>query len=115
MPLLKVYLATFQETCFYHITCKAIDGKKMFLHDENRRYFLQRYQEFSDGFIDTYAFCLLDNHVHLLIKTRSEQQILAQLNQLDILKQTSTHKRFIHQQCTFHELIEQQLNRLFIA
>jgi putative transposase len=111
----KQLLAEFQETSFYHIICKAIDGKKLFLNDDNRQYFFKRYQDFSSGFIDTYAFCLLDNHVHLLIKTNSEKAILAHINQLDKEKTTSTYKRFIQQECSFHELIEQQLNRFFIS
>jgi putative transposase len=115
MPLSKEFLVDFQETSFYHVTCKAIDGKKLFLNDDNRHYFLKRYQEFSAGFVDTYAFCLLDNHVHLLIKTNAEKQILTYLNELDTEKQTSTYKKFLQQKCNFHELIEQQFNRLFIA
>ena len=113
MPLSKQLLATFEECNFYHIICKAIDEKKSFLTDDNRHYFLKRYQEFSTGFVDTYAFCLLNNHVHLLIKTTSEKEIIFNLNQTE--KQTATHKRFLHKECSFHELIEQQFNRLFIA
>jgi hypothetical protein len=53
--------------------------------------------------------------VHLLVKTLPEQKILAHLSLTDTAMQTSTHKRFINQECSFHELTEQQFNRLFIA
>jgi REP element-mobilizing transposase RayT len=113
MPPSKQLHATFHESAFYHIICKSIDGKKLFLNDENRHYFLKRYLEFSTGFVESYAFCLLNNHVHLLIKTNSESEIIAHLNQTVI--HTATHKRFLNKACGFHELIEQQFNRLFIA
>jgi REP element-mobilizing transposase RayT len=115
MPPSKQFLAKFEETNFYHVICKAIDGKTLFKDEENKRYFLERYLDFSNEFFDTYAYSLLDNHVHFLIKTKSQLELKIYLNQLEINQRTSTFKRFIEDKCSFHELIEQQFNRLFIS
>ncbi|HRD59124.1 MAG TPA: hypothetical protein PK504_13840 [Ferruginibacter sp.] len=113
MPIAEKLLAHFEPDEFYHIICKSIDGKKLFSTDANRMFFLNRYNEFSNGFADTYAYCLLDNHVHWLIKTLPEDTIIGLLRKSTTCTQTQT--KFINVECTFHELIEQQFNRLFIS
>ncbi|MFZ1528897.1 MAG: hypothetical protein WAT19_09105 [Ferruginibacter sp.] len=115
MPLPRKLLANFDEEKFYHVICKSIDGRKLFLHAENRRYFLQRFHQFTNGFIETYAWTLLGNHAHFLIRTLSASEIIRHLKKLPAANLTLTHKRFLANQCDFHELIEQQFNRFFIA
>lgn len=115
MPPPKHLLAKFQEISFYHVICKSIGEKRLFLNDENKRYFLERYQQLLGNFVDTYTYCLLDNHVHWLIKTNPEKDIHLFLTNLPSAELTTTHKKFLQQTCSFHELIEQQFNRLFIA
>jgi putative transposase len=115
MPLAQQYLANIHEGSFYHIICRAIDGKKLFYNDDNRTYFLSRYQTLLGDFVDTYAYSLLDNHVHWLIKSKQEDAIALYLKQVPPGELTSTHKKFLAGECLFHELIEQQFNRLFIG
>lgn len=115
MPIANYLLSSFQEQSFYHVICKSISGKKLFLNDENKRYFLERYQYFLNDYLETYAFCLLDNHVHWLIKIKSAAEIVDFLKTMSIERQTITHKKFLQKECDFHELIEQQFNRLFIG
>ena len=115
MPVPSNLLATFSEECFYHVICKSIEGKKLFYNDNNRMFFLKKYKELLTGFIDTYTYTLMDNHVHWFIKTKTASEILLYLNTIQIKEATSTHKRFIAGNCSFHELIEQQFNRLFIS
>ncbi len=115
MPIAIHLLSSFQEQSFYHVVCKSISGKQLFLSDENKRYFLERYQQLSGDYVDTYAYCLLDNHVHWLIKVKPEMGIYDYLSNIDVKELTITHKKFLQQECLFHELIEQQFNRLFIA
>jgi putative transposase len=115
MPLSQQYLASIEASSFYHIICRAIEGKKLFQNDDNRIYFLNKYQELSGSFVDTYAYSLLDNHVHWLVKSKPQDEIFSMLTGMPQNELTATHKKFISQQCSFHELIEQQFNRLFIG
>jgi putative transposase len=114
MPIPTRLIARFSPGDSCHVICKCIEGKQLFYTDTNRRYFIKRYFELLDDFVETYAYCLLNNHVHWLIKTKSEHDILTYLGSGEVLH-TTTHKKFINGACDFHELIEQQFNRLFIS
>lgn len=57
----------------YHVMLRGNNRQRIFEDDEDYRYFLEiigRYRKQS-GFI-LYAWCLLPNHVHLLLKEKSE-------------------------------------------
>ena len=58
----------------YHIMLRGINRQRIFEDDEDRKCFintLQRYKEKSGYTV--YAYCLMDNHVHLLMKEGEEQ------------------------------------------
>ncbi|MFM2048344.1 MAG: hypothetical protein RI955_892 [Bacteroidota bacterium] len=57
---------------FYHIYNRAVGDDLLFLNDENYRYFLKKYDEYLNEVIDTYAYCLMGNHFHLLIRVKDE-------------------------------------------
>ncbi len=56
----------------YHIWNRGVNRSSIFLNDENYRYFLQLYIHHIEPVAKTYAYCLLPNHFHLLVRTRSE-------------------------------------------
>lgn len=60
----------------YHIYNHANGSENLFRTPENYRYFLQKYGEYINPFAETYAYCLMPNHFHLLVKIRSEEEIL---------------------------------------
>jgi putative transposase len=55
----------------YHIYNRANGNESLFRSDENFRYFLQRYAHFITDVADTYAYCLMPNHIHFLVKIKS--------------------------------------------
>lgn len=69
------YHQTFREDTFYHILNHAVGSENLFRTDENYRYFLQKYQHHTNLVWDTYAYCLMPNHFHLLIKTKSINEL----------------------------------------
>lgn len=113
MPVPQKLLASFSPGEIFHVICKSIDGKKLFLNDANRALFLRRYIDLTNGFVDTYAYTLINNHVHWLIRIKSEAEIKTLL--FNIIRPTSTQRNFLSGECSFHELIEQQFNRFFIS
>ena len=56
---------------FYHIWNRGNNRENLYYTHANYDYFLRMYAEFLDPVAETYAFCLLPNHFHLLIRTRS--------------------------------------------
>lgn len=60
-------------TGIYHVMLKGIDGRDIFLDDEDKGKFIENTLKARENSkFELYAYCLMDNHVHLLIK-ESEQ------------------------------------------
>jgi putative transposase len=55
----------------YHIFSRAIGKEKLFLEAENYRFFLNAYKHHISSVSDTFAYCLLPNHFHFLIRIKS--------------------------------------------
>ena len=61
----------------YHLYTHANGFENLFNTDENYRYFLQRYEYFIPSVADTFAYCLMPNHIHFLIRIKTEEQIIS--------------------------------------
>lgn len=60
-------------TGIYHIMLRGIDKRNIFLDEEDRDVFLERLLKVKNsGYFELYGYCLMDNHVHLLIKEIEE-------------------------------------------
>lgn len=64
------------EDTFYHIYNRGINGETIFKKEGDYNLFLEKYSFHLHPFIDTYAYCLLSNHFHFLIKVKSKEEIL---------------------------------------
>jgi len=59
----------------YHLYNHANADKNLFRSDDNYVFFLKRYSDFLAGYFDTYAYCLMPNHFHFLIRVKPFQPI----------------------------------------
>ena len=60
---------TKSSTNIYHIMLRGINRQKIFLDDSDRRHFIKYMKEVkTDSPFILHAYCLMDNHVHLLLK-----------------------------------------------
>lgn len=57
---------------FYHIYNRAQNGDPLFEDEEAFRFFLKLYKSYVVPVAETYAYCLLEDHLHLLVKIREE-------------------------------------------
>ena len=73
---MKLNIEPLQPDSFYHIYNRGINGENIFKQERNYSYFLKKYALYIEPVAETYAYCLLKNHFHLLIRTRSEEEIL---------------------------------------
>lgn len=76
---------------FYHIYNRGINGETLFKEEKNYDYFLAKYAQFIHPLVDTYAYSLLDNHFHILIKTKSAEEISLNLLKKPTEKSHSWH------------------------
>jgi len=61
------------ESGIYHIMLRGIDRQQIFEDDEDYCHFLNIVQECHEMLLfDLFAYCLMGNHVHMLLKERDE-------------------------------------------
>ncbi|MEQ9289387.1 MAG: transposase [Cyclobacteriaceae bacterium] len=64
-----------QAETYYHIFNHANGSENLFREAENYRYFLQQWAKYIEPVAGTYAYCLMPNHFHALIRIRGERQL----------------------------------------
>lgn len=74
---------------YYHVYTHANGNENLFRSKENYRFFLKRYNHFISPIADTMAYCLMPNHLHLLIQIKSENSLEQLLGKPDINKSLS--------------------------
>lgn len=62
-----------QPNCSYHIFNHANGFENIFIEDENYRFFLDKYNQYILPIAETYAYCLLPNHFHLVVRIRRRE------------------------------------------
>ena len=60
---------------FYHIYNRGINGCNLFQENDNYEYFLYLYDKYISPVADTFAWVLMRNHFHLLVKIKKEEEI----------------------------------------
>ena len=68
-------LIDFEPDKFYHIVNHAVGNENIFRVPDNYRYFLDKYAQHTSIVFDTYAYCLMPNHFHLLIRVKSLESL----------------------------------------
>jgi putative transposase len=63
---------------FYHIYNRGINSENIFLSDDNKSYFLKLLSKHLNGKIEVFAYCLMDNHFHFLIKLVDDEKAVTQ-------------------------------------
>ncbi len=71
-------LEVLEKDGFYHIYNKGINGCLIFENDENKSFFLKQLSKYLIGKISIFAYCLMDNHLHLVIRLNEKEEIVTQ-------------------------------------
>jgi putative transposase len=61
---------------FYHIYNHAVADGNLFIEDANYQYFLKLWEKYSSPIAETYAYCLMPNHFHFLVRIKEADQKL---------------------------------------
>ena len=76
----------------YHIMLRGVNRQPIFVDDEDRSRFIQIVNEKKTS-IDVYSYCLMDNHVHLLLKDENLAITMRSLCARYVLWFNKKHKR----------------------
>lgn len=60
---------------FYHIYNRGNNGENLFLKPDNYQYFLTLYDKYISLVAETYAWCLMPNHFHILVRIKDEAEV----------------------------------------
>lgn len=78
----------------YHIYNRGNNRENLFLEEDNYRYFLGRYFHYLSPVVDTFAYCLLKNHFHLLIRVKTGTNISRQFSHFFNSYSKAINKRY---------------------
>ena len=65
-----------QPGCYYHIFNRGNNRENIFIEGRNYDYFINLYVRYIQSVTDTYAYCLMRNHFHLLVRVKDERETL---------------------------------------
>ena len=88
-----------EEGYIYHIYNRGNNSEKIFFSEENYAYFLKLLTKYIFPVADIYAYCLLNNHFHILVRIKEKNEI--EINKLKFStvekpKEVSASRQFSH-------------------
>jgi len=60
---------------YYHIYNRGNNQENIFVEERNYPYFLKLYAKHIEPVADTFAYCLMRNHFHLLVRIKDETDL----------------------------------------
>jgi len=111
-------LAKLRPGCYYHIYNRTNNSELLFRDDADRSFFLKQYKRFVAPYVDTYAYCLMPNHFHLMVCVKSAAVLVALTVQTPELQRTAPQKKILTQEeeeRDYHAVVERQFTRMFTA
>ena len=60
---------------YYHIYNRGNNKEDIFIEEKNYNYFLLKMKEYLISIAEVYAYCLLKNHFHVVLKIKDKEQI----------------------------------------
>ncbi len=71
-------LEKLEKDSYYHIYNRGVNGGIIFKNNENKRYFLKLVNTHLSGKVFILAYCLMDNHYHIAIRTIANEELVTQ-------------------------------------
>lgn len=85
---MDIRITSIEADYFFHIYNRGINGEIIFKTERNYQFFLNKLKENLLAVCDIYAYCLMPNHFHLLVKIKDDKD----LNEIKIHKEKDFEK-----------------------
>lgn len=66
----------FEPDTVYHVYNHGNADDLLFREDKNYLFFLKRYKKYVISIVDTFAYCLMPNHFHFMVRIKRKDQIV---------------------------------------
>lgn len=71
----------FEEGKYYHIYNRGNNKENIFIEEKNYRYFLEKMKKYILPIADVYAYCLLKNHFHIVLRIKDKVDLPEKLKE----------------------------------
>ncbi len=89
---MRDYYCKMEANKFYHVLNRGNNKENLFYKPENYEFFLRRFDQYLSAFLNTYAFCLLPNHFHMLLQVKSNEEVQAKFLEVKPFEKVSPLK-----------------------
>ena len=99
---------------YYHIYNRGNNGTNIFLENENYYHFLRLYAKYIEPIAETFAWCLLKNHFHILVRIKEKEEIIESeftYNTTEKPKTIEPYRQFSHLFNAYTQAINKRHNR----
>lgn len=99
---------------YYHIYNRGNNGIDLFMADENYVHFLRLYEKYINPIADTFAWCLMKNHFHILVYLKEDKEIIIKeltYSTVENPKEINPSKQFSHLFNAYSQAINKRYNR----
>jgi REP element-mobilizing transposase RayT len=112
MPIPIRYRACFIEDQYYHVFNRTNNKEILFLSDENRHFFLARFEKHLSLYLDTVCWTLLNNHFHFFVKVRAQADIVDSLSKIT-KPHSSDQMRYLAGELSINTVLQKSFKRFF--
>ncbi len=105
------YHAPFEDSGIYHILNRGINGTTVFKSDRNRSFFCLRMKTYLVPYFDIWAWALLGNHFHLLLRIKPLDEAFYQ----SVSQENIQKAKFFLREGDLNNFLEEQFRRLFTS
>ena len=104
------YWQDYEEDRVYHLYNRASGGVNLFNNEKDYNTFLVRFKKYYGPYLDIYAYCLMPNHFHFLVKIKVlDDKVIKSIKK----EKTKAGIRIIENEISINEFLEDQARRLF--
>jgi putative transposase len=84
---------------YYHIYNRGVNGENIFIEERNYDLFLNLFEKHITPVCDLFSYCMLRNHFHVSVRTKSEEEIIEYKKTLskETLRVSSVNNRDVGQ------------------
>lgn len=117
MPTPVAFRAPFHPNQYYHLMFRSIDGISLFHNEIQRSFFLEKFHRFTNMMFNWWAYSLLDNHSHIIIKVKSVEEVIAAVQLIEEQEKTLSMKRFLENPDSnlLNAATERQINSFMVS
>jgi REP element-mobilizing transposase RayT len=71
----------FESGHYYHVYNRGNNKENIFIEEKNYNYFLEKMKKYLLPIADVYAYCLLKNHFHIVIRIKDKEELPEKLKE----------------------------------